>query len=224
MVTLVGLAMMAAAFWGFFDLWILSPETEQMMQAAGADTAQDASVALLLSGVAAAGIAGLVRLKVGGSPRGEQGERELDLRNREVLALVGLAWFVACFFAALPFVIWPRLAGIDEHVLLHPVNCLFESMSGLTTTGATIIPDLDTVPRPLLLWRSLTHWIGGIGIVVVFLVILPSVGAARQRLFQVETPGPDISERGLRPTAGEAAKKLTTLYLMTYNSLISVLS
>ena len=124
------------------------------------------------------------------------------------------SWFVACFFAALPFVIWPRLAGIDEHVLLHPVNCLFESMSGLTTTGATIIPDLDTVPRPLLLWRSLTHWIGGIGIVVVFLVILPSVGAARQRLFQVETPGPDISERGLRPTAGEAAKKLTTLYLM----------
>ena len=138
---------------GVFDLWILSPETEQMTQAAGADTAQDASVALLLSGVAAAGIAGLVRLKVGGSPRGEQGERELDLRNREVLALVGLAWFVACFFAALPFVIWPRLAGIDEHVLLHPVNCLFESMSGLTTTGATIIPDLDTVPRPLLLWR-----------------------------------------------------------------------
>ena len=130
MVTLVGLAMMAAAFWGFFDLWILSPETEQMAQAAGADTTKDASLALLLSGVTAAGIAGLVRLKVGGSPRGEQGERELDLRNREVLALVGLAWFVACFFAALPFVIWPRLAGIDEHVLLHPVNCLFESMSG----------------------------------------------------------------------------------------------
>ena len=72
------------------------------MLAAGADTAREASVALLLSGVAAAGIAGLVRLKVGGSPRDEQGERELDLRNREVLALVGLAWFVACFFAALP--------------------------------------------------------------------------------------------------------------------------
>ncbi|MEC8101834.1 MAG: hypothetical protein VX109_06100, partial [Planctomycetota bacterium] len=63
MVTLVGLAMMAAAFWGVFDLWILSPEAEQMAMADGADTAQDASVALLLSGVAAAGIAGLVRLK-----------------------------------------------------------------------------------------------------------------------------------------------------------------
>ena len=214
MVTLVGLAMMAAAFWGVFDVWIMSPESDQSVLTPGSDAARDASVALLLSGVAASGIAGLVRLKIGGSPRDEQGERELDLRNREVLALVGLAWFVACIFAALPFVIWPRLAGIDEHVLLHPVNCLFESMSGLTTTGATIIPDLDTVPRPLLLWRSLTHWIGGIGIVVVFLVILPSVGAARQRLFQVETPGPDISERGLRPTAGEAAKKLTALYLM----------
>ena len=88
MVTLVGLAMMAAAFWGFIDLWILSPEAEQMTLAAGADTAQDASVALLLSGVAAAGIAGLVRLKVGGSPRDEQGERELDLRNREVLETI----------------------------------------------------------------------------------------------------------------------------------------
>ena len=157
----------------------------------------------------------MVRLKVGGSPRDEQGERELDLRNREVLALVGLAWFVACFFAALPFVIWPRLAGIDEHVLLHPVNCLFESMSGLTTT-ATIIPDLDTVPRPLLL-GSLTHWIGGIGIVVVFLVILPSVARAAA-IVPGRNPGPDISERGLRPTAGEAAKKLTTLYLMITGS------
>ena len=214
MVALVALAMIAAALWGFFDVWLLSKSAESNALLSGPDSSQDASVALLLSGVVTAGIAGLVRLKVGGSPRDEQGERELDLRNREVLALVGLAWFVACFFAASPFVIWPRLAGIDQHVLLHPVNCLFESMSGLTTTGATIIPDLDSMPRPLLLWRSMTHWIGGIGIVVVFLVILPSVGAARQRLFQVETPGPDISERGLRPTAGEAAKKLTILYLL----------
>ena len=69
------------------------------------------------------------------------------------------------------------------------------------------------MPRPLLLWRSLTHWIGGIGIVVVFLVILPSVGTLAA-IVRGKNTGPDISERGLRPTAGEAAKKLTTLYLM----------
>ncbi|MAV55706.1 MAG: hypothetical protein CMJ28_07105 [Phycisphaerae bacterium] len=215
MVSLVALAMAAAGLWGLLDGWIIHPLEESGGNLASEPVGHtmDASIALLISALVTASFAGLVRIRVGASPRDEHGERELDLRNREVLALVGLAWFVACFFAALPFVAWPLLAGLETHVLLNPINCLFESMSGLTTTGATIIPELDTIPRPLLLWRSLTHWIGGIGIVVVFLVILPSVGAARQRLFQVETPGPDISERGLRPTAGEAAKKLSALYL-----------
>ena len=91
MVALVALAMVAAALWGFFDVWLLSKSAESNALLPGPDSSQDASVALLLSGVVTAGIAGLVRLKVGGSPRDEQGERELDLRNREVLALVGLA-------------------------------------------------------------------------------------------------------------------------------------
>ena len=91
MVSLVAMAMMAAGLWGLFDVWFLDQPTDSSGLLPGSESNTDASVSLLVSGVVTAGIAGLVRLRVGGSPRDERGERELDLRNREVLALVGLA-------------------------------------------------------------------------------------------------------------------------------------
>jgi trk system potassium uptake protein TrkH len=133
--------------------------------------------------------------------------------RREALLLVALSWLIGAALAASPFFIWAHLEG--EALATHPfrgfANCYFESMSGLTTTGATILGNIEGLPRSLLLWRALTHWLGGLGIVVLFVAVLPSLGAGGKRLFRVEAPGPE--PEGVHPHIRDTARMLWLVYV-----------
>lgn len=122
--------------------------------------------------------------------------------QREGLALVGVGWLVTAAVSALPFI----LSGT-----LPPVDAYFEAMSGLTTTGSTVLTDIEAVPPSILFWRSFTHWIGGMGIIVLFVAVLPYMGAGGKQLFKSESPGPD--PRGLSPRIKDTATTLWTMYV-----------
>lgn len=124
------------------------------------------------------------------------------LFQREALALVTLSWFVASLIGSLPFIFMD---------ILGPVDAFFEAMSGFTTTGATVIQDIEAVPKSILFWRSFTEWLGGVGIVVLFIAVLPYLGAGGKQLFKSESSGPD--PRGLRPRIKDAASMLYRIYL-----------
>lgn len=115
---------------------------------------------------------------------------------REGFAIVAGAWGLASLFGALPY----RLTGATANY----TDAFFESVSGLTTTGATVIQALETIPGPVLLWRSMTQWLGGMGIIVLFIVLLPQLGVGAFHLFKAEVPGP-VAGRvvpHIRDTAG----------------------
>ncbi len=135
------------------------------------------------------------------------------LGRREALLLVAMSWLIGAALCAAPYLIWAHLsedAG-PEHPFRSFVDCYFESMSGLTTTGATILSDIPPIPRSILLWRAMTHWLGGIGIVVLFVAVLPSLGVGGKKLFRVEAPGP--SPEGVRPHIRETARALLGIYV-----------
>ena len=137
-----------------------------------------------------------------------------ELGRREALLLVALSWLVGAALAALPYWLWAAMeTNADKYDLAFTsfVNCYFESMSGFTTTGATVLTDIASLPRSLLLWRSLTHWLGGLGIVVLFVAVLPMLGVGGKRLFRVEAPGP--TAEGVRPRIQETARALWSIYL-----------
>lgn len=125
-----------------------------------------------------------------------------DLNVREGYAVVSLAWLAIGVVGALPFL----FAG----VLDSPVAALFESVSGFTTTGATVFSDIEALPHGILFWRSLTQWIGGMGIIVLGIAILPFLGVGGMQLFQAEVPGP-TPER-LQPRIAQTAKLLWYVY------------
>jgi trk/ktr system potassium uptake protein len=135
------------------------------------------------------------------------------LERREALLMVALSWLVGAALAGLPYLIWANLTATanPEHAFLSPVNCYFEAMSGLSTTGATILTGIDELPRSIVLWRAATHWLGGLGIVVLFVAVLPSLGAGGKKLFRVEAPGPE--PEGVRPHIRETAQVLWLIYL-----------
>jgi len=164
----------------------------------------------LLASLLATGVAGLVG---GILTLLARGTRQF-LGRREALLLVSLSWIVGMIISALPWFIWAHLRepvpGQDPQPFADFVNCCFESMSGLTTTGATILSKIGQIPRSLLLWRSVTHWIGGLGIVVLFVAVLPSLGAGGKRLFEMEATGP--TTEGVRPRIRETARILWLIY------------
>jgi len=134
------------------------------------------------------------------------------LGRREALLLVALSWGLGAAVSALPYYIWANLeesAG-PGHPYASFADCYFESMSGLTTTGATVLSDIEVIPHSLLLWRALTHWLGGLGIVVLFVAVLPTLGVGGKRLFQVEAPGP--KQPGVTPRIRETARVLWLIY------------
>lgn len=132
------------------------------------------------------------------------------LGRREALLLVAATWLAGAALAALPFLAWAKLAEAD-HPFDSPVNAYFEAVSGLTTTGATVLTDIESLPGSLLLWRSLTQWLGGLGIVVLFVAVLPGLGVGGKRIFHVEAPGP--SPEGIQPHIRETARWLWFIYL-----------
>lgn len=137
-----------------------------------------------------------------------------DLRRREALLMVALSWLLGAVLSALPYRIWTYLCG-DRLGSGHPfesfIGCYFEAMSGLTTTGATVLSSVESLPSSLLLWRSFTHWIGGLGIVVLFVAVLPTLGVGGKRVFRIEVPGP--APEGVRPRIRTAAQILWFIYL-----------
>ncbi len=135
-----------------------------------------------------------------------------SMLRKEALATVGLGWILAGLLGALPFL----FAGVlrAPGTPMHPVDALFESVSGFTTTGASVLTDLETpsaVPRCVLFWRSFTHWLGGMGIIVLFVAILGQLGAAGKALMRREVPGP-IAE-SVRPRVRETAIVMWGIYV-----------
>lgn len=126
-----------------------------------------------------------------------------ELRHREGMAVVALGWFSAGLCGALPF----YLAGTFPTYL----DCLFETLSGFTTTGASVLTNIEVLSPSLLFWRSLTHWLGGMGIIVLSIAILPFLGVGGMQLFKAEVPGP-VADK-LQPRITETAKVLWKVYL-----------
>ena len=135
------------------------------------------------------------------------------LARREAMLLVSASWILGAAVAAAPYFLWAHLSGAEAtgHPFRSAVNCYFEATSGLTTTGATILTGIDRLPESLLLWRSTTHWLGGLGIIVMFVAVLPSLGVGGKRLFHLEAPGP--SKTGIHPRIRETARVLWLTYL-----------
>jgi len=123
---------------------------------------------------------------------------------REGFAMVTFGWVAATLFGALPFWMTGAVPGFAD--------AFFESMSGFSTTGASILIDIESLPRSLLFWRSLTHWLGGMGIMVLFVALLSQLGAGGMQVFRAEAPGP-ITEK-IKPRISETAKILWLTYVI----------
>lgn len=133
---------------------------------------------------------------------------------REGFAIVTFGWLLATFFGSIPFTMYFILnaSAINlQTIFLSFTNAYFEIMSGFTTTGATIITNIEILPRGILFWRSLTHWLGGMGIVTLALAILPAFGIASYQMFRGEVPGPTADR--LQPRLAQTAKILWGAYL-----------
>ena len=140
----------------------------------------------------------------------EQLAEDPDIGPREGFLMVALTWLAVALVGTLPYV----FAGMGTaSSLADPVNALFESMSGFTTTGATVMADigLDQHSHALLLWRQLTQWLGGMGIVVLAVAILPELSVGGAQLMDAEAPGPGIEK--LTPRIAETARVLWLVYL-----------
>jgi trk system potassium uptake protein TrkH len=127
-----------------------------------------------------------------------------EIRLRESFTFVTLAWVLAAVFSALPFF----LSG----AIPRPVDAFFEAMSGLTTTGASILTDIEALPRGVLFWRSMTHWLGGMGIIVLFVAVFPRLGVSASHMLQAESPGP-LTQR-IAPRIAKTAKILWLIYIL----------
>ncbi|MCY4044865.1 MAG: TrkH family potassium uptake protein [Cellvibrionales bacterium] len=127
-----------------------------------------------------------------------------DLRVRDGFLITALFWLVLGSFGSMPFF-------MHSNYEMSLMDALFESISGLTTTGATVITDLDNLPKSLLYYRQQLQWLGGIGIIVIAVAILPMLGIGGMQLYRTETPGP-IKDSKLTPRITETAKWLFIIY------------
>ena len=126
-----------------------------------------------------------------------------DLSIRDGFLVVSMGWFIMALFGALPYFF---SGAIPEFT-----DAFFESMSGFTTTGATILTEIEALPKSLHFWRAFTHWIGGMGIIVLSLAILPMLGIGGMQLFKAEVPGPTADK--LTPRVQQTAKILWLVYV-----------
>lgn len=128
--------------------------------------------------------------------------KEGEVGHKEGILIVTLGWVLTAGFGALPFYLYGTFPTYTD--------AYFEAMSGFTTTGASVLADIERQPVGILFWRSLTHWLGGMGIVVLSLAILPALGAGGMQLYKAEVPGPTSDK--LVPRVRETAKQLYLVY------------
>ena len=128
--------------------------------------------------------------------------KDRNLRARDGFIVVALSWILMSVFGALPF----TLSGF----LPNYVDALFEAVSGFTTTGATVVTDFSHMPHGIVFWRSFTHWVGGMGVLVLTLALLPKLSDRTSHLVRAESPGPSLSK--IVPKMGDSAKILYIMY------------
>ncbi|MCJ7554592.1 MAG: TrkH family potassium uptake protein [Ignavibacteriaceae bacterium] len=127
-----------------------------------------------------------------------------EIGKREGYLVVTLGWLIMSFFGSLPFVFHGSIPNFTD--------AFFETVSGFTTTGASILNNIEALPHGLLFWRSMTHWIGGMGIIVLSIAILPLLGIGGMQLYQAEVAGPTKDK--LHPRVQETAKRLWAIYVL----------
>jgi trk system potassium uptake protein TrkH len=151
---------------------------------------------ILISTLITAAFGGILFSFVGKKKRKHVGKREAYI-------IVSLAWIVISIFGTLPYLFSGTFTSFT--------NAFFETISGFTTTGSSVLNDIEAVPKGILFWRSLTHWIGGMGIIVLTLAIMPILGVGGTQLFAAESPGPATDK--LHPTIAGTAKRLWGIYV-----------
>jgi len=129
--------------------------------------------------------------------------RNKNFYTREGFVIVSLGWILVSLFGALPFVISGAIPSY--------IDAVFETVSGFTTTGSSILRDVESLPKGLLFWRSFTNWIGGMGVLVMMLAVLPTAGANTLHIMKAESPGPDPGK--LVPRIGQSAKIMYLMYI-----------
>jgi len=160
--------------------------------------------ALLLSGMISS-LTGLIFVML------TRKSKTSELGKREGYLIVASGWFVMALFGSLPFIFHGSIPSFTD--------AFFETMSGFTTTGATILNDIEKLPQGLLFWRSLTQWLGGMGIIVLSLAILPLLGIGGMQLFTAEVPG--VTKDKIHPRVKETAKRLWGIYvILTFTEIL----
>lgn len=147
----------------------------------------------------ASGITGIVGLVLYGLFK----NAPKDIGKREGYVIVSFAWIFFALFGSLPFVFSGHMP--------HFADALFESMSGFTTTGATVLSNIEAMPKDILLWRSLTQWLGGMGIIVLSLTLIPLLGIGGMQLYTAEVPGPTKDK--IHPKVKDTAQRLYLIYV-----------
>lgn len=147
--------------------------------------------------------AGAVALGAGGIIMFFTRNHRKEIQKREGYIIVTLGWIFMALIGTLPYIFTGAIPNFT--------NAFFETMSGYTTTGATILNDIESIPEGVLIWRSITHWIGGMGIIVLAVAILPLLGIGGMQLFAAEAPGPGGDK--LHPRITDTAKRLWLIYV-----------
>jgi trk system potassium uptake protein TrkH len=145
----------------------------------------------------------LVALGVGGVIMLLTKKHKKEIQKREGYIIVAFGWFVMALTGTLPYLVTQTIPEFT--------NAFFETMSGYTTTGATVVSNIEALPEGILFWRSITHWIGGMGIIVLAVAILPLLGIGGMQLFAAEAPGPGGDK--LHPRITDTAKRLWLIYV-----------
>jgi trk system potassium uptake protein TrkH len=154
------------------------------------------AMSLVYSALITSGVGGLLWFSTRKNPK--------SIGRKEGYVIVAITWIVISLFGTLPFLLSGTIPRFTD--------AFFETMSGFTTTGATILTDIESLPKGILFWRSLTHWIGGMGIIVFTVAVLPILGIGGMQLYAAEMPG--VTKDKLHPRITATAKRLWAIYLI----------
>ena len=157
-------------------------------------------------------ISAVITLIVGVILRFSLRARQEELGIREGFAVVALGWVTVAFFGSLPYLFADVFHSQGRSSWTEFSFCYFESMAGFSTTGATVLTEIEHLSHAMLFWRSFSHWLGGMGIVVLAVAILPMLGIGGMQLFRAEAPGPQTDR--LTPRIAQTAKLLWGVYLL----------